>query len=484
MAVGKPRLVTYYTDGTLRVYELSESGFVQLAARGTYVHAPGTHPDGVTFPPRVSYILDGDVVALQYSPSNTDHREVNFDEELNVLATSINSAGGETGGAVGPTAMVDYDHTGLMLPYIGQLRMLWTDPANPATMVGRNPSGAPDDDVRGIWVSPNGEGVVIGSAVPGKNQAGWRYQYVSSGGGTFPDYSTDVGSIDSPTGITAGCWLTNDLFVGGSSTGLHLFQWEPTDHDLIYVTSIATLDGDPVAIAATPNDGRWAAVGFLDGGVYSTNVYERVGPFPVLRQTISGIGRTLGFTQDGSLLIDSAARKAYGLDDDTWNERAGLLDSVVAGAVRQAVSPHIENPTGNTNIYNNRLADLQTGAIDLDDLWFTYLTEDAPPFDGSDTSAAAVIGADEALGGNWPAGGKLIENVVSQAYGARQWHITADDVSHILIVTGTSFRYGLVYEKTTDKPLLHIDYQKTYSIPRNTQIDQKFNPDGMIIYTD
>lgn len=484
MAVGKPRLVTYYADGTLRVYELSETGFVQLASQGPYVHAPGTHPDGVTFPARVSYIRDGQTVALQYSPSNTDHREINFDGELNVVATSINIAGGETGGAVGPTAMVDFDHVALMLPYIGQLRTLWTDPTNPATIGGRNPASTPDDDVRGIWVSPNGGGIVIGSAVPAKNQTGYRTGYSSFGGGTFPDYSVDVGSIDSPTGILVGCWITNDLFIGGSSNGLHLFQWDATGHDLNYVMTLDAQDGDPISIAATPLGGRWIAIGFLDGSDYSTYIYERVGPFPLLRQTVAGIGRTLGFTQAGDLLIDAAAKKAYGLDDDTWNERSGFLTNVVTGAIRQGVSPHIENPTGFTNLYDNRLADLQTGIIDLDDLWFTYLLDTSPIFDPTDASAAAVIGAYEATGGGWPVGGKIIPNVVSAADGVRKWHITADDVSHILFGTGIAFRYGLIYEKTTDKPLLHIDYQKTYSIPRNTQIDQKFNPAGMIIYTD
>lgn len=484
MAVGQPRLVTYYPDGTLRVYEYSEAGFVQLSSRGTYPHDPGTHPDGVVFTPRVTYFQDGELIALQYSPSNTDHREVNFDADLVPIGTSQNMAQGNTDAALGPTVYVPIDRLSMILPVAGYFRMLNTLVTTPGTMVGRIPYGPTDSKIRGIWLSPNGEGIVIGNAISTQNLCGWRYQYMSVGAGSFPDYSFDTASINSSKPITAGVWLDNDSFIGVSSTGSGIFQWDDVNHDLILIAEFSTSAGDPVHAVCAPQAGRWIALSFLSGGVYTTDIFERVGSFPVFRQTISGIGKTIGFSQDGSLLIDASAKKAYTVDAfSVWNEVSGALTNVVSGAIVQGISPHIKDPVGFTSLYDNRLADLHDNLINLDDLYLTLMTPDAAPFDPTDSTISAVLGTEEVTDGLWPAGGIHLLNATSVAVGARQWKIDVDDLTYIIKETGIVFSYAVVYEHSTGKPLLHIDFLREYTVPHNTEIQIKFNAAGLLVYT-
>lgn len=472
MAVGKPRLATHYPDGTVRLYELSSGAFVQLGARGTFAHTPGSGG----FKAALAFLNDSTALGLSYSASNTDHHQVNFDASLNVVATGANVAG-ETNGAVGPVAFSEGDTAMVLLPVVGTWRFSLTDPADSSVIVtASDVTIGPNANLAGLFISENGRQLVVGSTVATECLSGYRYQYNSG----IPAYSLDT--FDNPAAIIAGVWLDDSYFVGGDTNGLWLYQVDFDNEILFPVLELPKEAGAPVAAAATANGGRWLAVGYNDAGTRTVALYERLGPFPTYRQTLTGIGAALGFSEDGSMLFDAVQREAYAYSGGSWVAMPGAMDNVVSGATGQAVSSHIETPLGLTHLYDNRLADLQQGAIDLDDLRVTLMTPDADPFDPSDASLSEVLGTSEVVTGNWPGGGKPVTGVVEEADGVRRWRIMADDVDHILLGSGVSFRYAVIYEHASQKPLLHIDYRKTYAIARNTEIHIHFNPAGMIIY--
>lgn len=481
MAIGHPRLAVHYFDGTIRLYELASGVFVQLNSNGTYPHAPGSsHPDGVTFPPRVTFMKDSELVTLNHSPNANSHYQRNFDAELNLVSSSVNIANGQNLG-VGPIGVNFADFTTAILPFPGTLfsnTMLAGSPGN--QIPGGDATGGPtDDDIRALCFSPDGRGVMYLNTAATKLRSGRRVSY-SSG---VPRYADVQVVANAPYAITAGVWLNNEFFAGFGALGATLFRFDPTTGAAKVVLDIVKpVAGSPVAVAVSPQDGRRVAASFLDGGVYSTVVYRRVGPFPSVEQTISGFGQLLSFSQDGRLLVDAITKKAFELQGDTWVELSGAMANIAANAVAQALSTHIDNPVGFSTLYDNRLADLEAGSIDLDDLYLTLLTASAPAFDPTDTTATAAKGSAE-VAGNWPVGGYPLTGVVGAADGARAWRISADEVEHLLYPNGFSFRYGLIYEKTTDKPVLFIDYQRNYDIARSSTLNLSFDA-GLINITE
>jgi hypothetical protein len=474
---GKPLLSTWYPDGTIRLYELQAGAFVQLANTGVFEHTPGDHPNDLEFLPGLDFIIDSSGLLLRYaSATNVSHTRI-FDRDLNIVGT-LDETFGTVGDANGPVEWSEADTVSLLLPYTGTIRQVFVNTS--FTMQANTSTKAADDHNAGLWVSPNGRQILYGSDQATGVKGGYRSSYSA---GIVPQYTTAAVAID--IDVLAAEWIDDTFVVAGGAAGVRVLQRTPTDETPFVVFRVPDEDGTVQAIRVSP-DRRYVAISYNDGGTITTVIYSRAGPFLKEHQRLaSGFGALLGWIADGSVLADAQLKVAYENTAGVFTiASSGMMTNVVSGAVVQAISTHIEFPTGRSQLYDNRLADLQQNLIDYDDLYVTLMTSAAPGFDPTDDTTAEVLGGEELTTGGWPAGGLPMTGVIGEADGVRIWRVAAADVTRILITSGAAFRYALVYEKTTDKPVLHIDFRQVYSVPQNTEITLKFDPAGMIVYTD
>lgn len=481
MAIGHPRLAVHYFDGTIRLYELASGAFVQLTSTGLYPHTPGSgHPDGVSFPPALAFMDDSAFLMLVHSPTADDTRARTFDSDLTLKGTSANLCGASTGQGVGVLATIDAHNSGVLQAPVGSARV--------ATVASNNPSSfsdvvdaaiGADNGVRGLKYTPDGEFVIVPHKLASTLRKSPRTSYA---GVASPIYGSMATVAGVPYPITDGVWLTGTLFLGIGANGAQVFQRDISTSNVTALQDVPKPAGAPVAAAAA-RDGRWAAASFYDGTTYRTAIYYRQGPFLSLVDTIDGFGKLLAFTADSGLLVDAGLKKALARSDKTWADAPGVMANIADNAVAQATSTHVEDALGVGQLYDNRLSELQDGTLNLSDLYLTLLTNAAPAFDSTDTSAAAAMGSAEVTAGSWPAGGVLLTGVAGTPVGARAWALDVDPVVHLVYPAGMVFRYALVYEKTTDKPVAFFDYQQDYSIPRSTNLTIAFNA-GLISITE
>lgn len=237
-------------------------------------------------------------------------------------------------------------------------------------------------------------------------------------------------------------------------------------------------EGNVVCIAMSP-DQRLAAVSVVDGGVYTTRIFRRLGVYYTPKQDIANIGGHLVFSEDGMLLVDITVRKCFErLVDETFTEVLGALDSVPTDQRTAVFSKGTLEQTAISYLYDAGLPVVASGMYDQDGLMFTLLS-DAATYDPAETDLGAIL-ADEVLSGLWPAGGIPLTNVAAVSSGG-QYYLSADPITRIIIgSTGLSARYGLIYDDTGDLPLVFIDFRGEVAVPVGRELVVTF-PDGAII---
>lgn len=481
MALGNPLLATWYADGTVRLYELIDGVFVQQASTGTYAHSPSAHPDGVSWPPGLDFVRDGEYLILRHAGTSAQSQLRSFDRDL-ILIDSELASSGQPNSALGPTAIDLPTNTSMAFHVYEPGRdrhFIGVDGVFSGGGVDSWTGSVPSENVRGLWPDPTGNFLIQGAAsyanVIRRDSAG-----ADGNGAVFaaPTF------FDTEHGIDIAAWSPNGvyLFAGTKADGLSSFQNDGTNFVKVY--DIPKKAGVIQAIACSRN-GREVAISHNDGGTITTTIYRRSGPFlQEVQELASGFGAMIAFTADSLTMIDAQTKIGYTKSGDTWTVASGMFANVVSGVAQQAVSPHVANPVGFTKIYDDRMGDFLEGLINIDDLKITLAGSTAPAYDPTHTTLAQTVGSAELATGNWPAGGLPLGNVVGTRLGPQRYGLVADDVERILVVTGATFRYGIIYEVSTDKPLLHIDFEKVYSIPVGTKITIQFNPDGIITFGD
>lgn len=472
MAVGRPRLATHYPDGTVRLYELTSGVFVQVATKGTYVHTPNmSHPEGYVQGQKLFFGWDSANLVLAYAPTTSSFVMVGFDTNLIERAVTANFL--NTGvGAVGAIPAISAA-LGERVSGSSSFGFLYPDFSTGVTTQTLTANAG----YRGGEASPDGSSFIILGA---RNTAvvGATLNTASP-----PLYNINENQTELSTGVAFGTWVDNNYFVGGNDDVLWLYSFNTSTRLFTESLLLEKIAGKPKRAASVRSNGRWIAVAYQDGANVNTAIYEKRGLYPVKVQTINNFGTLLDFTQDGSLLIDAASKKAYSYNAGSWIDvTSTVMANVATGATVQAVSTHLDNPLGFTQMYNNRLADLQLGTVNLNNLYITLMKPTAKAYDPTDNSFTAVVGANEVSGGLWPTGGLHLTNVTQSADGTRLWKIDADDVSWIFAGTGDSARYGLVYDKTSMKPLLHINFQQDIAIPPNMSLTIQLGTAGLISY--
>lgn len=483
MALGKPLLATWYADGTLRLYELISGVFVQQAAAGPYLHTPSAHRDGIVFPPGLDFIRDSAYLALRHAGTANMSKLRIMTRDLVATATP-DASSGEANSAAGPVLWDEAHNTSAAVHLYSADRERFQISAGGAATAGDADFWVPGDkeDIRGTWIAPDGSYMLQGGKSATTNFMR-KYFGGDSNGSTYVDY---VQITDSPWGFDIALWTPDSKYViaGSKTSGLSVYQKAAASEVWNKIYDVPKKAGNLKAIAGSRN-GRYVAVSYDVGGTITTYIYQRSGAYLVENQTLaSGFGAALAFTADSNYIVDAISKVAYVRGASGYELATGAMDNVVSGAVVQAVSTHVESPVGFSRIYDNRLGDVLGGLVDYTKLKVTLADNNAPAFNPAHTTLAQAVGSAELSSGGWPAGGLPLTNVHGTRQGTQAYGIVADPVERIMIVSGASFRYAIVYEVTAggNKPLIHIDFEKVYAVPKGTKITIQPHADGIIAF--
>ena len=135
--------------------------------------------------------------------------------------------------------------------------------------------------------------------------------------------------------------------------------------------------------------------------------------------------------------------------------------------------------------YNNTVKGLLNSEIDLTDLAFMLLDDDAAAlFDATDTDMSGLSGA-EVDGNGWTSGGEDLENVAVTTITTNDAKIDADDIS----VTATGGPIGpalsgVIYEKGTLRPLWFYDFGQAETAGEDTDFKVIINASGISFTSD
>lgn len=486
MALGKPLLATWYADGTLRLYELISGVFVQQAAAGPYLHTPSSHRDGIVFPPGLDFVRDSAFLAIRHAATANSSKLKVLNRDLSVQADTECSSGA-TNGAAGPTAWDEAHNTHHAIHLYGTGRERLLILSSGATTAGDGDFWVPGGDkenIRGMWISPDGKYMLQGGKNSTSNFMRRFFGGLDSNGATFVE---NVQMTETPWAIELALWTPDSKYViaGSKNEGFSVYQKAATGENWEKIYDLPKKPGVAKAIAGSRN-GRYVAISYDVGGTITTYIYQRSGPYLIDNQTLaSGFGAALAFTADSNYIVDAISKVAYVRGASGYELATGAMANVVSGAVVQSLSTHVEDPVGFSRIYDNRLGDVMEGLVDYSKLKVTLADNNAPAFNPAHTTLAQAVGSAELSSGGWPAGGLPLTNVHEARQGTQAYGIVADPVERIMIVSGASFRYAIVYEVTAggNKPLIHIDFEKVYAVPKGTKITIQPHADGIIAFS-
>jgi hypothetical protein len=217
----------------------------------------------------------------------------------------------------------------------------------------------------------------------------------------------------------------------------------------------------------------------VNGGVYTTRIFRRMGSYYNTKQDLAGIGAHLAFSADGMLLVDVAARKVYERQiDETFSELVGAGSAFVTDQQVGVFSEGVISRSAICYIYDTALAHFASGDYDSNMLMFTLL-DDSAVLDLAETNLATIL-ADETTTGLWPPGG-IIMSGVAGVESSGEYSIVCDDIERIIIgSTGLSARYGLIYDGSANKPLIWVDFRGEVAIPTGRQLVVSFS-DGAFL---
>lgn len=234
------------------------------------------------------------------------------------------------------------------------------------------------------------------------------------------------------------------------------------------------------AIAMSPH-ANMMAISWVEGGVYITKIYRRLGSFYQEVQSVNSFGQLLDFSADGTLIIDCLGKKALKRNALTgsFEENNAAMVNVASGIVGQAMSDHVPVLFPIADFYQTALDLTVGGALDLSKFKITLAKADAPGYDPEASTLADVLGDSEVTAGYWPAGGMPLVNpaIVSENLSA---DIVSDAIERIIIETGIEFRYAILHHDGT--PILRHDYQQTVAVARDDKLVIEVPLSGVLSY--
>lgn len=479
MASGKPRLAAW-SDNTLRIYEMGAAGFVQIGTGGLNVD-PAMILDGQY--PELFFVRDSAyVVGIDRPTNNSGRVGRTYRADGSIAATSglgnqaRSSAFSSTRddgilfGTFGSSTAGDLGSNRL-----GAFRIAADGALSSAASAN---SGVRNMDVASVSISPDGALAIYGSA------AGYTSRRIVPSDVTWGIIASDT-PINHQYPMTAQAWnhAGDFLYAADATTSRKVHVFRRTGSDLEPVASFGSEPGIPISVRVS-RDNRHVAVAWRDGSSYSTAVYRRTGIYYQRVQLIANFGRLLDFSADGQLLIDASAKKCRRMVGAQFEAADDLMSAVASGVFAQAVSTHFEGFGGFGQLYNGSVPALVGEAADLSALKLSLLSADAV-FTPTHSSISQVTanGSLEVTGSGWPVGGRALLNVHPVEIGANTVRYIADGISHLVIEASMSFRYGVVYDTTSNKPLLFIDFQREIVALMNRELVMSFEEAGLFQFT-
>lgn len=479
MALGKPLLATW-SDGTLRMFELSEAGFVQVAT--TALASLGG--DSTNYPPCLHFVRDSQyLVATRGSATSNVSGDVFYPGLSPASGRSLLNGGGVGNHKSAYSPTNNYLAIAPNATGFSGGNTLWTiNEAGVLTAVGDAAATGYVVPLLALSLSRDGRFLVRGhNGVSGPS----RYFYRPDGAPTNLPFSVNT-PLPNITPINIIEWSADSRFVlFGDKTG-NVEVWKRDDETLFKIREISDDLGHPVAIAFSPNL-RTVAISWQTVGTPTTVIYRRTGNVFQKVQTLSGtFGTLLGFTADGRYLIDAASRRAFEYVEGSFVEAVGLLQNVNTGSTVQVISTHMDVPRGIGFFYDGAVPGLTSGTIDPATLKIALLSADAS-FQQSNGTLSEVTGAGayEVYGSGWPQGGKQLTGAQRQSFDPSSLSITFDDVTQIIVEDTLRFRYAVIYDGADEdgRPVIFIDFQTLQRAEKDSELKMTFDSFGLIVYS-
>lgn len=479
MAIANPILATWDTDGVLRTYEFSAGIFVQINSLGGFTYNAPSGPGEAG----LHWNLAGTHIICA-RPSSEGLQNVHT---VTPLAASV--ANGNTsylassGGGVYPYDRFNDVQWALSAPETtGSLNVFAIGRTDGTIQAPQGPATYGSAGYRCAAFSADGNYGIFGDRISsGGSLVLKRTGFYS--GGRYPIWAV-IGSAPAITlNVELAAFCATGLtfvMVDKLNAKAKVGNIDPAG------TGTMTFTHDLILPPGTPHrirmcrDGRRCAISALSGGVYTTYVYERRGVYWVRVQTVNNFGKLLEFSIDGYLLIDCGLRAAYRFDGQNYALLAGAMANLTTIVGAAALDNGRGDKDGQTQIYAEGLKKLVDGTIDLSSLKITLLKNTATFVEG-DTTLAQVTGsgAHEVTGGQWPAGGVALTGVAR----AGSFWLTADEVTRIIVDSGFSTRYAVVYDTANGNlPIIWIDFLDDRAIAEDTQLTINFRDGKLVVY--
>lgn len=469
MAIVNPLLAAWDTTGVVRMFEYTGGAFVQNGSLGGFTHTFADDTVGAMEYPFLHWLGADTACAIIYANTANEASITTLTAGAAVIGTDSfgNSAGRGSmrANALKRTGILFTSNKVANSGQVAKINGAGVPTATAAASISVN-----NQKVRES--SPSGAFLLIALV----NGTFYLSELISSVDATPPVFEART----APT-FTIACdlakWAYDDKTVVIADKGASRVQsWSYDDatDEWSFIQELTPPAGVPQALAMSA-DKRKMALSTLDGSTYRTRIFRRTGSYFVAEQDFDGIGWLLDFTEDGVLLLDCANKTALRKQaDESFLADNPVLVNVPTGIRSQGVSAGRTDAYGTPFLYDDAVADFADKTVDLANLKLTLLTSSAS-FDSTDTtlSAATNAGAWELSSGGWPAGGVLLENVVD-ASGIGFFALSCDPITRILIETGVTFRYAVVYDATSGVPLIFIDLVDDRAFAKNREISISF----------
>lgn len=479
---GNPQLVTFsQVDRTVRLFELSAGVFVQVASKGISVTDPRP-PTGPCF--SGFYTHSAAIIKPEESLAGSWHAYIC----------------GVYGGAGGHK---EY-YVSMELPSMAELRA-YRGGGNQSGYKNRIHPPWPEDPGHTAHVSNHSGTRVVRSRADGylSHLAGGIRLY--NEGPMSPDKKWFVGNTGgksyfydtreftnsparksqiSQAEVHGNTWSADGRFAFMHSLTGEILVYQQTEAgDFEFASSLRFPNEREVNLLVGSPDTRWVIAAQATGGVPTSYIYRRVGPYLSLVGIVENFGGQLDFTQDSRLLVDAWTRRALEFGENGYTENTEVMANIPAGVSAQALSMHQNVPKGIGRLYDYALATITRGKHDLKDLKLALLTEEHKFVPTHNTFNEVLDGKWAVRNLNWEPEGKSLGNP--------HWVSTrdsltlrADPIKCVPIEEAMKFRYGLVYDASLaeDSPLIWIDFKTTLTAEPGVELVIDLNSLGLLVY--
>lgn len=446
MARGNPRLLTWDpTSNTVRLFELSETGFVQRASYGVANNMSDARS------PRLMFLEDSATIAVSAATGSTGTSSSSlymFDKDLtykSTIATGVSSQ-------VSTVFDLAPWHKRRIVPSYSYPAPKWV--AYTAAYAQTGAGGSISNN--GVMdVAPDDDMVLISSASGWNNDASISLMGVTYlGNGLVDSFPTMSIGFTSAVGAR---FLGSSLFVVTLTNSGAVRLWRRNGNSLTLLQEMTGLGIAQAPYLDCSTDGRYFTVMSSGSPGAKFFVFKRTANSFALVQTITlaTTGPEAGnhFSEGGDYLISARNKQVFKRGTDgLYVELPGFASALPTNVRTQAVSTHALGMTTTSKMYAAGLGYLMQHVSSFGETKFALLNSSAT-FNVEATSAAAIL-VNEVSGLGWPSGGVPLQNIHLEAGPVGSYLVTCDPVQQIILADITA-RYGLIY--AGDVPLVFVD---------------------------